>query len=138
MDFYIQNKCYYLYFIINIVITFNVVYFYICQFYRDLLILDEYDDFYIILSLSTQRCCYLIQQYYSTSSQYLSRWHYLKLSFINSADSTSKASYQQYHQRIHDRDQRSGAIHYFIFYLIRNSNELLGPVLLHLVSEENG
>ena len=45
MDFYIQNKCYYLYFITNIVITFNVVY-----FYRDLLILDEYDDFYIILS----------------------------------------------------------------------------------------
>ena len=29
MDFYIQNKCYYLYFITNI-ITFNVVYFYIC------------------------------------------------------------------------------------------------------------
>ena len=45
MDFYIQNKCYYLYFITNIVITFNMVY-----FYRDLLILDEYDDFYIILS----------------------------------------------------------------------------------------
>jgi hypothetical protein len=45
MDFYIQNKCYHLYFITNIVITFNVVY-----FYRDLLILDEYDDFYIILS----------------------------------------------------------------------------------------